>query len=101
MTIGDPNLFVSGVQTYIINYRVYNAIRTFSDHDELYWNATGDQWQVAIRSANVSLTLPEQSISNLKMVCFTGPRGSTQKNFTFSQKGSTVSYSTTQPLLVD
>jgi len=80
ITIGGPNLFVvSGAQTYIINYCVYNAIRTFSDHDELYWNAAGDQWQVAIRSANVSLTLPEQSIPNLKMVCFTAPRAAPRK----------------------
>jgi uncharacterized membrane protein len=64
----------------IITYQVYNTIRTFEDHDELYWNVTGNKWPVMIQNANVSVFLPDSSISNVKMDCFTGPPGSTQKN---------------------
>jgi uncharacterized membrane protein len=96
--IGDPNIFVTGSKTYIITYQVYNAIRTFEDHDELYWNVTGNEWPVIIQNANASVILPNQSISNVKMDCFTGPYGSLQKNCTFNQDGPNVNYSTTQHL---
>ena len=99
--IGDPKALITGIKTYIISYQVYNAIRTFNDHDELYWNVTGNQWPVAIQNANASITLPDSSILNIKMDCFTGPQGSTQKNCAFNQSGSNVNYSTTQPLNVN
>ena len=100
--IGDPNAFVTGIKNYIISYQVDNAIRTFNDRDELYWNVTGNQWPVAIQSANSSVILPDSSISNARMDCFTGPQGDTQKNCTFNQvDSSVVRYSTTQSLNVN
>jgi len=96
--IGDPDIFVTGSKTYIITYQVYNAIRTFEDHNELYWNVTGNEWPVVIQNANASVILPDPFISNVKMDCFTGPYGSLQKNCTFNQDGPNVNYSTTQPL---
>src|SRR3990167_6535750 len=99
--IGDPNALITGIKTYIIRYQVYNAIRTFSDHDELYWNVTGHQWPVAMQNASASVVLPDAAIVNVRMDCFTGPQGGTQKNCTFNQDGSTVHYATTQPLNVN
>ncbi|MCX7615900.1 MAG: DUF2207 domain-containing protein [Patescibacteria group bacterium] len=96
--IGDPNVTVSGVKTYVIGYRVYNAIRTFNDHDELYWNVTGNQWPVAIQDASALVRLPDFVAVGIKMDCFTGPQGSTQKNCVFNQNGANISYSTTQSL---
>ncbi|OGL65960.1 hypothetical protein A3B21_02140 [Candidatus Uhrbacteria bacterium RIFCSPLOWO2_01_FULL_47_24] len=96
--IGNPDALITGIKTYIINYQVYNAIRTFDDHDELYWNVTGNQWPVAIQNANALVILPDSPMSNVRMDCFTGSQGSTQKNCAFNQSGSNVSYSTTQPL---
>jgi len=29
----------------ILTYRVENALTFFEDHDELYWNVTGDEWK--------------------------------------------------------
>src|SRR3989344_6633274 len=88
--IGDPNVLITGIKTYIISYQVYNAIRTFNDHDELYWNVTGNQWPVAIQNANASVILPDSPMPDVRMDCFTGPQGSTQKNCIFNQGGSTV-----------
>lgn len=98
--IGDPGALVSGVKTYVITYRVSNAIRNFSDHDELYWNATGDQWQVGIKTADVRVALPTSSIPGIRMDCFTGIRSSTEKNCAFNGGISSISYSTTKPLNV-
>jgi len=33
-------------RTIIIEYSVSDALRFFEDHDELYWNVTGDEWDV-------------------------------------------------------
>jgi uncharacterized membrane protein YgcG len=96
--IGDPNAFISGIKTYVINYQVYNAIRTFSDHDELYWNVTGNQWPVAIRNAVASITLPDPSLTNIRMDCFTGYRGSTQKNCAFNNEAGVANFSINQLL---
>lgn len=99
--IGNPSVLISGVKTYIIRYQVYNAIRTFNDHDELYWNITGNQWPVVIQNANTSIVLPDSAMPNVRMDCFTGPQGSRQKNCIFNQRGANVNYSTTQPLNIN
>ena len=36
------------VRTIVIRYRVANALRFFDDYDELYWNVTGQEWEVPI-----------------------------------------------------
>lgn len=78
---------------------MHGAIRTFSDHDELYWNVTGNQWPVPIQGASAMVTLPADfAVMDIKMDCFTGPQGSTQKDCVFDRRGTSVSYSTNQPL---
>ncbi len=75
--IGDPKRFVSGNQTYVITYEVENAILFLNDHDELYWNVTGNYWKADIvnASAEVSLATKEKS-KNLWAAGFTGAYGS-------------------------
>ncbi|HLD28650.1 MAG TPA: DUF2207 domain-containing protein [Patescibacteria group bacterium] len=76
--IGDPNSYVIGEQVYIISYKIRRAINYFDDHDELYWNAIGDQWQVPITKASVLVFLPEKiQESELQRDCFVGTYGST------------------------
>lgn len=75
--IGDPQKFVSGNQAYVITYEVENAILFLNDHDELYWNVTGNFWKADIlnASAEVSLSTKEKS-KNLWASGFTGVYGS-------------------------
>ena len=35
-------------KTLILTYKVSNGLKYFDDHDELYWNVTGDEWDVPI-----------------------------------------------------
>jgi len=44
LKIGDADKFITGMQTYIISYKVTGALTYFLDHDELYWNVTGNKW---------------------------------------------------------
>ena len=81
--IGDPNRFVSGRVTYAITYRVQRAINRFENHDELYWNVTGTEWEWPIHSASVRVPLPdEMDIQGLMHETFTGRWGSRQTTAT-------------------
>jgi hypothetical protein len=39
-------------RTFVLKYRVRNGLKFFEDHDELYWNVTGDEWDVPIEQAS-------------------------------------------------
>jgi len=79
--IGDPGRTITGIHTYVISYSVKGALTYFSDHDELYWNVTGNEWTVPIQSARTQITFPKQfSLGEVKMSCFTGAKGSTSQN---------------------
>lgn len=73
--IGDADRLVTGLQKYVITYTVNGAIGFFSDHDEVYWNATGNGWQVSIRDASVGVWTPVDSTSH---ACYVGVIGSTE-----------------------
>lgn len=89
--IGDANKLVSGVKTYIISYSVYGALTYYTDHDELYWNLTGDRWDYSIKSFVGNILLPEEiPTDQIKAVCFDGPSGSTSQNCSVSVIGNLV-----------
>jgi uncharacterized membrane protein len=71
--IGDPDETISGRHTYTIVYTVEGAMNGFADHDELYWNAIGDQWDVPIDRATVTVDAPA---GILNAACYAGPAGS-------------------------
>ena len=81
LKIGDPNSTVTGVHVYKISYSVSGALTYFSDHDELYWNSTGNEWQVPIKYASAQINFPTPiGQENIRAVCYTGLAGSTVQN---------------------
>jgi uncharacterized membrane protein YgcG len=72
--IGDPNQTVTGEHTYTLTYLVRGSLNAFADHDELYWNAVGNQWDVPIDQATVQVSAP---VDVTRAACFAGPLGST------------------------
>ena len=75
--IGDPRQTVTGVHDYWIRYHVERAVLFFDDHDELYWNATGTEWPVAIDHAAAHVALPARTATaKLDAACYTGGAGS-------------------------
>jgi uncharacterized membrane protein len=95
--IGDANKLVSGQKNYVISYTIRRAVNYFSDHDELYWNFTGNEWQVPIESASVKVILPENAKENLQYKCYEGAFGSTNE-CSASASGNTLEYSSTGAL---
>ena len=78
--IGDAKRYVEGHWTYTITYEVENAVLFFKDHDELYWNVTGNYWKAPIEeaSAAVSLTTKDKS-KNLMIKGYEGVQGSREE----------------------
>jgi len=81
-----------------IDYTARNAIRAFDDHDEFYWNVTGNDWPVPIDHASAFATLPENAAGGLRAQAFTGVYGSTEGTATAEVKGADVMFETTNPL---
>ena len=69
--IGDADVFVTGEQRYRISYTVHDGLNAFMDHDELFWNVTGNYWEVPIESASASVELPGAGVT--AVLCFEGP----------------------------
>ena len=57
--IGDENVLVSGVNNYRISYSVKNALRHSTNTDELYWNLSGNFWDMPIDNFAAAIHLPE------------------------------------------
>lgn len=99
--VGDPDTLIPpGDHTFELTYVVTQELGFFADHDELYWNVTGNGWAFPIDSvtADVSLPAPVEA-SNLKLAGYTGAMGSHQQNFTSEiAPDGTIRFTTTTPL---
>lgn len=59
--IGDADKTVQGINVYVIKYRVKNTIRFWNDDfDELYWNLTGNFWDLEIDKVHIEVKFPEE-----------------------------------------
>jgi uncharacterized membrane protein YgcG len=74
--IGDPGELITGKQRYRISYLLTGAMNRFPDHDEFYWNVTGNEWPVRILQAMASVSLPSGAVQ--QTACYEGPTGSTE-----------------------
>ena len=74
--IGDPDRTVSGAQTYRIRFAVKGVLNGFTDHDELYWNVTGGDWEVPITRSSATVRAPG---AFSQTACFVGAPGSTDR----------------------
>lgn len=90
LRIGDANRTVSGRNTYRISYRVSGALNPFADHDELFWNVTGNNWPVEIDEASAVVTEPGAPVS--RVACYQGPTGSTESCATSAADGSRATF---------
>ncbi|AEQ50582.1 DUF2207 domain-containing protein [Pelagibacterium halotolerans] len=73
--IGSADVLLrTGVHRYEIVYRMDRAARMFADHDEFYWNATGNYWSFPILRARALVTLP-QGAQITEINAYTGEYG--------------------------
>ncbi|HEX2899638.1 MAG TPA: DUF2207 domain-containing protein, partial [Bacteroidia bacterium] len=76
--VGQSDVFLTGEQTYLIDYKVYGAINFFKNSQELYWNVNGNEWDVPFDNIDVTVNLPKKlKMSSDDVLAFTGVIGST------------------------
>jgi len=96
--IGSADVFLeNGPHTYEITYRVKNQVRYFADHDEIYWNATGNYWDFPIDAATATITLP-QGARVTAFDAYTGGLGTAGKDFAHQSGGDSHIFTTTRVL---
>jgi hypothetical protein len=90
---------VDATRTVRILYRVRRGLLAFEDHDELYWNVTGDEWSVPIAEAEATVTLPGGvTEAGLETIAYTGPRGVAGRDWRVERGSGQVIFRTTRPL---
>ncbi|MDF1654033.1 MAG: DUF2207 domain-containing protein [Coxiellaceae bacterium] len=90
----------AGRYTFEITYKTTGQLGFFKDHDELYWNVTGNGWAFPIDQVEAWVELPDGARNNiLKYTAYTGSQGQRgtayQANVNNKQQ---VVFVTTQPL---
>lgn len=81
----------NATRTVILHYRASNALRFFEDHDELYWNATGDEWDVALGDVSAEVILPEGA-TGVRSTSFNGVYGSKGSEAGVDQQGRSIAF---------
>ena len=89
---------VNATRTVDIRYAVTNAVRWFDDHDELYWNVTGNDWPVPIDTATATIVFPQDAKGNLRAQAFTGAYGSSEQDALVVVGGDVVRATTNDSL---
>jgi hypothetical protein len=97
--IGDRDVFLTrGPHIYEIVYRTSRQIGFFENFDELYWNATGNGWDLPVDAARVIIRLPA-SASISQYAVYTGSYGSRGKDArVISANGNVFEAETTRRL---
>ncbi|MGH8172710.1 MAG: DUF2207 domain-containing protein, partial [Rhodanobacteraceae bacterium] len=96
----ESTLLQPGEYTYVLRYATTRQLGFFDDHDELYWNVTGNGWDFPIDSASATVSLPgDIATSDIKLDGYTGEQGAKGKNYVAEVEGpSHANVHTTRPL---
>ena len=84
-------------RTILLHYRVLDALRFFADHDELYWNVTGNEWENPIDLVTAHIELPA-GVTGLHAIAFTGVTGSRAEDARVETHDNIVNITSTRRL---
>jgi len=78
--IGNPNVTIARENTYKIIYSVANAVRAGANgKDELYWNLSGNFWEMEIDKFNAQVAFPQGvNRNNSEVYIYSGTTGAKQ-----------------------
>nr|WP_320049986.1 DUF2207 domain-containing protein [uncultured Desulfuromonas sp.] len=97
--MGRSNVFLSpGEYTYTLTYQTNRQLGFFTDHDELYWNVTGNDWAFPIDAISARVSLPfDVDSSEMSAEAYTGRRGEQGGDYQYWFDGHDVVFETTRP----
>lgn len=94
-------IWVPGAQdterTIVLHYKAKNALRYFEDHDEIYWNATGDEWEMPLGMVSAEVVLPGGA-TGIRTTSYNGVVGSTAGDAEIEHAGSSTKFTMPRPL---
>jgi len=98
--VGRADRFVEhGRQDYRIVYRTDRQLGYFERHDELYWNVTGNGWDLPIDRAGAVVRLPDGvPMGEVTLEAYTGRQGSTEQSYAADIDGREAVISATRSL---
>ena len=101
--VGSKDVFVDrGEHTYTLTYTTARQLAFLDDHDELYWNVTGNGWEFPIDHAEAVVTLPAPASppeGGMNLFAWVGPQGSTDTTgVTHSREGDRAVFAATRVL---
>ena len=99
--IGSVDVMLKpGEYTYRLTYRTGRQLGYFTDHDELYWNVTGNEWDFPIDKVSAAVTLPAGiPADRIHHEGYSGPRGAKGQDYTSSVEAQgQARFATTRPL---
>ena len=85
------------VKTVVLHYEVKNGLRFFPDHDELYWNITGDEWDIPIEAVKATISLPSGA-GGLRAIAYNGAYGATARDAVVTIASSQIAVAMPKPL---
>lgn len=96
--IGDADtLLEHGEHTFEITYETNRQIRFLETHDELYWNAIGNQWAFPVLEGSATVTVPT-GVDIEATAFFTGFQGATGKDARVASGGGVAVFNLTRRL---
>ena len=87
----------NSTRTIVLHYRVLDGLRFFADHDEFYWNVTGQEWDLPIQSASARVELPD-GVSGVHAIAYTGVFNSRGQDANVTVNDNVVQIYTAHPL---
>jgi uncharacterized membrane protein YgcG len=96
--LGSKDAFVSpGEHTYEIVFRTDRQLGYFAEHDELFWNVTGNGWDFPIDRVTSRVELPPAiPVDQIKLEAYTGRQGAKGKDYTAEMQGGTPLFTSTR-----
>ncbi len=75
--IGNEDVFLeNGVYEYQISYAAPFQVGYFDNYDEIYWNVTGNGWDLPIDKVSCQVMLPGENNKFENVFCYSGLAGS-------------------------
>jgi uncharacterized membrane protein YgcG len=88
-----------GEHTYELVYRTDRQMGYFADHDEIYWNVTGNGWGFEIDRASATLLLPDNiPRDQVRLEAYTGAFGDQGRDYRAEMRDGAPHYFTTRAL---
>jgi len=80
-------------------YRVRRGLFAVDDHQELYWNVTGNEWEVPIAQVEALVVSPPAiPLEDVRSIAYTGPRGAAGNEYVEERVQNFLTFRATRPL---